>query len=161
MNIGPPLTPKRGTWGLGSRLDEKTKKSSEAEAIGVYNAGDPGCHTGNPGLYENGVPLREQAIEAPIGAVVEAEKEAPVKDENKPEKTNKAKRHPSPGGIAHHPRSFDKAGGDVIFTGTGSTNYNITGTTDGGDALLTNVEVTVIFWGDYLEQYGSGAECLR
>ena len=52
----------------------------------------------------------------------------------------------SPGGIAHHPDFFKEAGADDIF---GSTNYTVTGTTDGGDALLTNVEVTVIFWGDY------------
>jgi hypothetical protein len=97
----------------------------------------------------NRVPARAGNKGCIVGAVVEAEKEASVKDENKPEKTHKAKRNPSPGGIAHHPSTFRKAGADVIFTGPGSTNYTVTGTTDGGDALLTNVEVTVIFWGDY------------
>jgi hypothetical protein len=61
-------------------------------------------------------------------------------------KTSHVRKHEVPGGIAHHPDSFKSAGADVIF---GSTNYTVTGTTDGSDALLTNVEVTVIFWGDY------------
>jgi hypothetical protein len=61
-------------------------------------------------------------------------------------KTGNVKTHPSRGGIAHHPSTVEATGEDVIF---GTTNYTVTGTTDGGDALLTNVEVTVIFWGDY------------
>src|SRR5271154_449027 len=65
---------------------------------------------------------------------------------SKPKKTRQVTHHESPGGIAHHPDSFEETGADEIFT---SANYTVTSTTDGGDALLTNVEVTVIFWGDF------------
>jgi len=37
-------------------------------------------------------------------------------------------------------------GRDIVFTGT---DYTVTSTTDGGDPLLTNVEVIVCFWGSF------------
>lgn len=76
-------------------------------------------------------------------------KAARVRREGSGSRTGQVARHPSPGGIAHHPDTFKASGEDVIFTGAGSTNYTVTGTTDGGGALFTNVEVAVIFWGDY------------
>ena len=54
---------------------------------------------------------------------------------SKPGKTSHVTHHVSPGGIAHHPNSFDATGADKIFT---TANYTVTSTTDGGDALLTN-----------------------
>ena len=74
-----------------------------------------------------------------------------MKTTKKAKRTNRATEHPPPGGTVHHVSSILKIGGDVIFP-SGDTNYPVTGTTDGGDPLLTNVEVTIIFWGDYWNQ---------
>jgi hypothetical protein len=66
-------------------------------------------------------------------------------------KKTRAADHPSPGGTVHRLASIVKIGGDDIFP-VGDTNYPVTSTTDGGDPLLLNVEVTIIFWGDYWNQ---------
>src|SRR5579871_6686071 len=68
-----------------------------------------------------------------------------MKRERNARKTSDVTTHGSPGGIAHRPVSLEETGADVIY----APGYTVTNTTDGGDPLLTNVEVTVIFWGDY------------
>lgn len=66
-------------------------------------------------------------------------------------RTNRITNHSLRRGTVRRVATMVNAGGDEIFP-TGDTNYPVTSTTDGGDPLLTNVEVAVIFWGDYWTQ---------